>query len=86
MPGRRGAHVCLYYRDGGPLPPARHQSAAFYKLCSNYEPILRRRVVRLCFAMLDISGDALGWLLAIGFALVFAVIAAAVAYHWSRAN
>jgi len=36
--------------------------------------------------MLDISGDALGWLLAIGFALVFAVVAGAVAYHWSRAN
>jgi hypothetical protein len=36
--------------------------------------------------MLDISGDALGWLPAISFALVFAVVAGAVAYHWSRAN
>lgn len=48
--------------------------------------ILRRRVGRLCLVMLDISGDALGWLLAIGFALVFAVMAGAVAYHWSGAN
>ena len=59
---------------------------AFNKLCGNYEAILRRRVFRLCCAMLDISGDALGWLLAIGFALVLAVFAGAVAYHWSRAN
>ena len=36
--------------------------------------------------MLDISGDALGWLLAIGFALVLAVLAGAVAYYWSRAS
>ena len=59
---------------------------AFCKLCGNYELILRRRVGRLCLVMLDISGDALGWLLAIGFALVFAVMAGAVAYHWSGAN
>jgi len=38
------------------------------------------------FPAMDLSGDALGWLLAIGFALVFAVVAGAVAYQWSRAN
>jgi len=42
---------------------------AFNKLCGNYEAILRRRIGRLYCAMLAISGDALGWLLAIGFAL-----------------
>jgi len=36
--------------------------------------------------MLDISGDELGWVLAIIFAVIFGVIAGAVAYHWSRAN
>jgi hypothetical protein len=36
--------------------------------------------------MLDIPGDTLGWLIAIGFALVFAIIAGAVAYRWSRAS
>ena len=35
---------------------------------------------------MDFSGDALAWLLAIGFGLVFAVVAGAVAYHWSRAS
>jgi hypothetical protein len=34
--------------------------------------------------MLDTSGDELGWLLAIGFALVFA--AAPVAYYWYPAK
>jgi hypothetical protein len=32
------------------------------------------------------SGDELGWLLAIGFALVFGVAAGAVAYYLSRAS
>ena len=59
---------------------------AFNKLCGNDEAILRRRIGRLYCAMLDISGDALGWLLAISFALVLVVVAGAVAYHWSRAN
>jgi hypothetical protein len=36
--------------------------------------------------MLDISGDELGWVLAIIFAVIFGVIAGAVADHWSRAN
>jgi hypothetical protein len=36
--------------------------------------------------MLDLSGDAFGWLLAIGFALIFAAVAGAVAYYWSRAD
>ena len=35
--------------------------------------------------MFDMSGDALGWLLAIGFAIVFGVVAGAVTYYWSRA-
>ena len=35
-------------------------------------------------AMLEVSANELAWLLAIGFALVFAVVAGAVAYHWSR--
>jgi hypothetical protein len=68
--------------QGGFIPTA----LAFYKLCGNYEAILRRRIGRLYCAMLDISGEALGWLLAIAFALVSAVVAGAVAYHWSRAN
>jgi len=34
--------------------------------------------------MFDMSGDDLGWLLAIGFALVFAAAAGAVAYRWLR--
>jgi hypothetical protein len=34
--------------------------------------------------MVDISGDELAWLLAIGFALLFGVAAGAVAYYWSR--
>jgi hypothetical protein len=34
--------------------------------------------------MLDISGDELAWLLAIGFALIFTVGADAVAYYWWR--
>jgi hypothetical protein len=37
-------------------------------------------------AMFDMSGDDLGWLLAIGFALVFTVGAGAVAYYLSRAT
>ena len=36
--------------------------------------------------MLDISGDALGWLIAIGFELVFAIVAGGIAFHWSRAS
>jgi len=36
--------------------------------------------------MFDISGDELGWVLAIIFAVIFGVVAGAVAYHWSRAN
>jgi hypothetical protein len=36
--------------------------------------------------MLDISGDELGWVLAIIFAVVFGVAAGAIAYHWSRAS
>jgi hypothetical protein len=67
---------------GGFIPTAR----AFHKLCGNLEAILRRRIGRPYCALLDFSGDAFGWLIAIGFALVFAVIAGAVAYHWSRAN
>jgi hypothetical protein len=36
--------------------------------------------------MFDMSGDELGWVLAIGFALVFAVASGAVAYYLSRAS
>jgi hypothetical protein len=37
-------------------------------------------------AMFDMSGDELGWLGAIGFALLFGIAAAAVAFYLSRAR
>ena len=39
-----------------------------------------------CLPCSDMSGEELGWLLALGFALAFGVAAGAVAYYLSRAS
>jgi hypothetical protein len=35
-------------------------------------------------AVFDMSGDELGWIMALGFALIFATASGAVAYYLSR--
>jgi hypothetical protein len=64
-------------------PPGRRDCKYFL---AKYERNLTRSAGRLCWRMFDMSGDELGWVLAIGFALVFAVASGAVAYYLSRAS